>query len=143
MPGNPDPEPGCPQPAGLVAVLADELTPSAIRQALVARRVYATTGARIALTFEAGGQPMGSILTGAERRQLTIGVGGTDCLASVELVRDGAVIWSVRPASDTWQGDLEDEKADEGQSSWYLLRVTQQDGHRAWSSPIWFRPPAP
>jgi uncharacterized protein DUF3604 len=143
MPGNPEPEPGCPQPAGFTAVLADEITPSAIHQALVQRRVYGTTGARIALRVDASGHPMGSVVPVALPRCLRVQVEGAGPLARVELVRQGAVVDQVeppeplKPMGPTWEGEL----ADRGQGqdpAWYLIRVTQRDGHRAWSSPIWF-----
>jgi hypothetical protein len=44
----------------LIAVQADQLTRESIFSAMYNRRVYATSGARIALDFTVAGQPMGS-----------------------------------------------------------------------------------
>jgi hypothetical protein len=34
---------------------------------------------------------------------------------------------------------LEDNLEGCDSNQWYLVKVTQSDGHRAWSSPIWFK----
>ncbi len=138
MPGNPAPEPGCVQAAGFMAVLADEVTPQALHEAVVRRRVYGTTGARIALRVDASGHPMGSAVPAAVPRAFQVQVEGTGPLARVELVRQGAVVDGVEPAGTAWEGSLADPGKGGGAAAWYLIRVTQKDGHRAWSSPLWF-----
>lgn len=139
MPGNPAPEPGCGQAAGFMAVLADEVTPQALHQAVVRRRVYGTTGARIALRVDASGHPMGSAVPAAVPREFEVQAQGAAPLARVELVRQGQVVDGVDPSGSAWEGSLAD--ADMGElrgPAWYLIRVTQKNGHRAWSSPLWF-----
>lgn len=138
MPGNPEPEPGCPQTAGFMAVLADEIIPDALREAILQRRVYGTTGARIALCFEASGYPMGSVVPRTVPRMFQVRVEGTAPLADVELIRDGVVVDRMEPSRIACEGVLRDPAPDDHRTHWYLLRITQQDGHRAWSSPIWF-----
>lgn len=136
MPGNPAPEPGCPQPAGFMAVLSDELTRESIHQAILDRRVYGTTGARIALHLDVSDNHMGSILSLSTPRSFRLGVEGTTSIESIDLIRDGLVIEVAKPDGSSWEGELADT---EGQGShWYVLRVSQADGHRAWTSPIWF-----
>jgi len=140
MPGNPAPEPGCPQAAGFMAVLADEVAPQAIHDAVVLRRVYGTTGSRIALRVDASGHPMGSVVSAAVPRVFGVQVEGAGPLARVELVRQGAVVDGVEPPGTAWEGSFADPGAGEAgeDTAWYLIRVTQKDGHRAWSSPLWF-----
>jgi hypothetical protein len=48
---------------GLTGIIADELTPDAIFDAIRARRCYATTGQRIVLRVQANSAPMGSEIT--------------------------------------------------------------------------------
>ena len=138
MPGNPDPEPGCPQTAGFMAVVADELTPEAIRQAIISRRVYATSGARIAMHFESSGRPMGSVLNASQPGEFYARVEGAGELSLLELLRDGTPIVTQAPGRVDFEDVLSDTTVDSAGSHWYMLRVTQADGHRAWSSPIWF-----
>lgn len=135
MPGNPHPEPGCPQPAGFMAVLSHELTPGAIYRAILDRRVYGTTGARIALHLDVSGSPMGSVLPLSAPREFRLRVEGSAPLSKIDLIRNGSLIDSVEPSGDSWEGALRDGSTD---AYWYLVRVAQKDGHRAWSSPVWF-----
>ncbi len=140
MPGNPEPEPGCPLPAGQMAILADELTPEAIHQAILARRVYGTTGARIALRFESNGKPMGSILPATANREFVIEVEGSQPISHLELINGGTVVATERGSGTAMSTVISDKQMEESSShcQWYLIKVTQTDGHRAWSSPIWF-----
>lgn len=137
MPGNPEPELGCPQTAGLMAVLADEVTSDAIYEAVVSRRVYGTTGARIALYVDVEGQQMGSTLPRTAQRAFRVRVEGTAPLDRVDLVRNGSVLCGNGTDQLSWEGVLEDRDGERIGAHWYLIRVTQRDGHRAWSSPIW------
>ena len=55
-------------------------------------------------------------------------------VAAVEVIKNGAVVHSLTDAPPdcalTWTDTS-------GESGWYLIRVRQKDGHKAWSSPIW------
>ena len=141
MPGNPEPERSCPQTAGFMAVLADEITPDAIYEAILKRRVYGTTGARIALHVDASGYPMGSVVPLVTPRTFQVRVEGTAPLVKVELVRNGLVVDEVDLSRSSWEGVLRDPLTETDNGAWYLVRVTQKDGHRVWSSPVWFEEP--
>lgn len=130
-----------PFPGGLAAVWAPELTREAVFDALKARRCYGTTGARIILDFTLNDQPMGSILDVAHRecpRRIQAFVHGTDEIDRVEVVRNGDVACSEspRPSRDVCRLEWEDETA-LASDTYYYLRVHQNDGQMAWSSPIW------
>jgi len=132
---------------GLTAVLADECTRESLWEALRARRVYGTTGARILLAFTIGGAEMGSETTIAEAPRLTVRVAGTASLESIEVYRDGRDrVHVVSPGTTpgvTWDEasvvsfDWEDASFPPGVRHSYYVRVRQVDGHLAWSSPIW------
>lgn len=124
-------------PRGLTAVWAEELTDEEIWKALWNRRVYGTTGARIVLELYADGLPMGTEYYPSGSVTLEGRVLGTAPLRRVELVRgvrgDFRVAWSSSGGmearfrlTDGYEGDR-----------LYYLRVEQDDGHWAWSSPIW------
>lgn len=121
---------------GIQGTFAAQLTRDSLFDGFRARCCYATTGVKMALRFALNGQPMGSELPSAERRELAVEVRGTASLARVEIVRGGAEVHSETPqdaqASFIW---LDERPADK--SDWYYVRVTQVDGNMAWSSPIW------
>lgn len=125
-------------PRGLTAIWADELTPQSLWRALWNRRVYGTTGARMVLEFYADGLPMGTEYHCAGTPRLHGRVLGTCGLRAAELLRHDergyTVAWSASGAAeasfDFTDGDLRGD-------GFYYLRVEQEDGHCAWSSPIW------
>ena len=147
MPGNPYPEfsmeiPGPNTdllgPAGFTGIWADELTVEALTEALLARRVFATSGARIALNFASEGHPMGSELPLSAERSFSLSVDATSPIRSVELLHDGRPTKTWSPEDQTFEIEYTDKDSDTSGASFYLVRVIQDDGHRGWSSPIWF-----
>ena len=84
---------------GLTCVLAPELTREAVFDALRARRCYGTTGARMDLTFSVNGQPMGSLIEGAESAAVEAAVTGTAPLESFQLFAGRECVQTVRPTA--------------------------------------------
>jgi len=122
-------------PGGLVGFLAPELTREAIFDALWNRRVYATSFDRIYLEFTIDGHPMGSdvAVDGPCRISYTV-IGRTDDL-EVFLIRNN----EEHRLDTTDDGVVEvsfEHTPPEGES-FYYLRVVQDNGERAWSTPIW------
>ena len=140
-------------PGGLTGVLCDRLTRQNIFDALYNRHCYATTGERIVLGLFLAGHPMGTELSTAQKpglhinRHLSGYVAGTKPLKKVEIIRNGEVIQTFRSETnflDFAYDDMDDlakvsvKAPDTGMLFvFYYLRVTQADGHMAWSSPIW------
>jgi hypothetical protein len=124
------------QRPGLVAVYAKENTREAIFEALWNRRCYGTTGIRPFLDFRLNGAWMGSELGWSEARELTLAVRGEDRLERVEIIKNGAIVYE--KVLEGYEADLvwQDVSASH-QDDYYYLRVRQQNGERAWSSPIW------
>ncbi|MBD3291793.1 MAG: DUF3604 domain-containing protein [Armatimonadia bacterium] len=133
---------------GLTGVLAPELTRRAVWEAIWARRCYATSGEQMLVYFALGDAPMGSELPVQDgQREFTARAAGTRKLTSVELLRNNEVVARVEPDAMTFDGVLTDDapiedvlvdaKFGAGPFCWYYLRVTQEDGHMAWASPIW------
>jgi hypothetical protein len=152
LPGNPQPEPFITpgQVGGLAAVYTDTLTRDALWQGLKQRRTYATEGARIFLDFTLDGYPMGSEIYSMEPPHIVVTAAGTADIANVEVVKGSYVegcspptsiigyyttIYSATANSLTYSFEVTDEDFDS--SAFYYVRVTQTDGKRAWSSPIW------
>ncbi len=128
--------------AGIAAVLAKSLTREAVWEALRARRTYGTTGARILLDFTANGLVMGSISEKADPeapRALCVRAAGQDRLSRLEILKNGDVVASL-PAKG-YEDVLEwEDKTPLAAETFYHARVEQEDGERAWASPIWFAP---
>ncbi len=138
---------------GLTAIIATEHSRSALFEALYNRSCYATTGKRIILGLYLASYGMGSETSTAQKhgflfnRHLHGFVAGTTTLKSVEIIRNGLVIQSYSPDNyklDFAYDDMSplqsvsiDAKDKKPPFVYYYLRVTQIDGHMAWSSPIW------
>jgi hypothetical protein len=121
---------------GLCAIWALELTRAALFAALKQRRCYGTTGARIIVRFSVNGQPMGSDVT-AEGQTVSAAVEvlGTDELRAVEVVTAGRAVRTLPlKRGEAGLSATIDLPAIDG--SHYYLRVSQIDGERAWSSPV-------
>jgi hypothetical protein len=124
---------------GLAAILSEELTRKGVLAALRERRVYATNGARILLRMALGAHRMGSTAQvgadGTLSEELFVRAVGTGPIERVELVRSGEVVDGVdtqglldvalqRPVKDLRPGE------------YLYVRVVQENGGAAWSSPI-------
>ncbi len=139
--------------SGRAAVWVDELSGAAVFDALHIRRCYATTGEPIAVDFRLNDQPMGSELPAMQvgrHPRLEVQVAAPSPLERVQVIRNGRVVHTVQPDEEetalrfAW---VESEPSPwaaadalpgpHGPSTYYYVKVIQQDGEMAWSSPIW------
>jgi hypothetical protein len=124
---------------GLAAILSEERTREGVLEALRTRRVYATNGARILLRVALGAHPMGSSIDvpegGSVSEELFSHIVAAAPLSRVDLIRSGAVIDGLDIEGELeliLQRSLSELRAGE----YVYLRVVQEDGGMAWSSPI-------
>ncbi len=127
---------------GLTAVLAEHNTRADIEAALKARRVYATNGARIFLRVTLDGEPMGSVfrpVPGAPPTQkLEVRVAAVGPLRKVEIIRGRDVVESIALEGEReWSLSRDVDRLAAGDHLY--VRVIQEDGGVAWSSPIFAR----
>ncbi len=138
---------------GLTAIVSAEHSRAALWEALYNRSCYATTGERIIVGITLAGHSMGSEMDAGEKLGLLINrhlsgfVAGTTCLKTVEILRNGEVIKTYKPDSyhfefeyddlDPLEKVLIDAKDKKPLFVFYYVRVKQEDGNMAWSSPIW------
>lgn len=138
---------------GLTAIIAPSHSRDALVEALYQRSCYATTGERIIVGLYIAGVPMGKEVSTADKPGLAINrhlsgyVAGTTKLKTVELIRNGKVIHTYKPDKYYLEFAYDDmvplekctlpTKDKKPPFAYYYLRVTQEDGHMAWSSPIW------
>ncbi len=142
MPGRDGFAPDSEGSGGLAVALAIENTREAIWEALDARRVYATTGARILLDLRVNREPMGSaIILGSKPAEIRVAVAGTAPLDRVEIVRGHEGRYETLILPTQGRLDLEHQVEDHTRTcpALYYLRALQSDGEMAWSSPIWVR----
>jgi hypothetical protein len=137
---------------GVTAVRTKEKSRSAIFESLLNRRVYATTGARILIDMDCGGLSMGQETTvdpddpQFAERKMKISIHAPDTLGLVEIIRNGRVLYSEKADSKDFTTEYYDtepldsislkRKFGKERSTYYYLRVTQKDGHMAWTSPM-------
>jgi len=143
-------------PAGLTAVFADSLDQNDLFSALRERHCYATTGARILLKVGVNGHPMGRLVevsaddeTTLRERRITAHVYGTAPIDRIEVIRNNTEICTYRGDGLDVHFDWIDQQdltrialprnlRGGGLTCYYYLRITQEDGEIAWSSPVWF-----
>jgi hypothetical protein len=118
------------------------------------RRVVATTGKRMLLTYTLNGHPFGSELSARNNstRKLAVEFHGTAPVKQVDIIRNNKVVHSqpgngqmdlnvtwqdAEPLSNTW---MPAAKFCNHPFTFYYVRVTQTDGEVAWASPTWIDP---
>lgn len=139
--------------SGMTAVLAKEHTRASLFEALYNRSCYATTGSKIVIGLFIAGSGMGTELDTKSKpglefnRHITGYALGTAPLKEVALIRNGTLYKKLPFQKDLAEFTLDDSELlshialdapKEGfPFLYYYLRVVQEDGHVAWSSPIW------
>lgn len=120
-----------PYRTGLTAVQAPELTRDAVFAALQSRRCYATSGVKILLDLTVDGAPMGQAIQPARTAMIRAHAQGVAPLARIEMVGPDGVFAEGKVDHD--EGVLE---ASVEIPAYAYLRVVQEDGEMAWSSPV-------
>ena len=121
-------------------LLAESLTRESLMEAIRARRAYAATDNIImdVRYFGSDGEHlMGEEFASSTPLRIKATIIGTDTIKRIDLIKDEKVIYQVSPQQS--QVDFEFlEGAEPGsETSYYYLRVLQQDGELAWASPVW------
>ena len=148
---------------GVAAILTDEVTRQGIYEALLARRTYATNGPRIVVRASYAGWPIGADIPAAAAAAGAVGpIAGVPqqtlvvrAIAPGRITRIDVVSRQGAAGAGTLTGEAlcgEGERGDGErecsltvplpgfQAGGYLyLRVVQEDGGAAWTSPFFFR----
>jgi hypothetical protein len=115
-------------------VYTDDMTREGILNAVRKRHTYGATD-NIILDVRMGTHFMGDEFALARSQPLRVKVRGTGPLAKVEIIKDSKVIHSIDPAGQSAEFEYTDHTLD-SQRHYYYVRVQQQDGMIAWSSPM-------
>lgn len=122
---------------GKAAVWAREKTRAAILDAIRSRRTFGTTAARIRIDFRVNGHLMGEAAKRTDTPVIvTADVESPGRIRSVEICRNNEFVYSTEPGGRKASIEFIDPEPLEG-SSYYYLRVLQDDGEIGWSSPVW------
>lgn len=122
-------------PGGLVAFLAKDLTREAIWISFWNRRVYGTSFERIFMMFTLNTRIMGSTISAQPPYNIRYIVNTQTDDAKVFLIRNNHVIKQDNVTKGALIVDFQDNPITT--NNFYYVRVEQNNGERAWSSPIW------
>ncbi len=120
-------------------ILAERQTRDGLLDAMKRRHAYAATD-NIILDFQAraGGVAylMGDAFVSGEAPALRLHAIGTGVIKRVDLIRDCKFVYTSSPGVKETNFEFSDRDFTPGKH-WYYVRVLQEDGQMAWSSPIW------
>ena len=143
--GGSDTHEGKPGSGGITAVFADTLTREAIFNSIKNRQVYATTGARIRLSFYSENLNMGDVYVFNSNElplsspEFYFSIHGTTELSQVQIIRNSEVVYEVNNINSKYHTAGFKDFDYITDNTYYYLRVLQKDGHMAWSSPVFFQ----
>lgn len=119
-----------------VLVPADRpVTRQDLIDAMKLRHTYAATD-NIILDVRMGDHIMGDAFQTTRRPALTVRAHGTGPIKRVVVIKDNAIVFTATPEGKDADLEYRDDTAAPGES-YYYVRVEQNDGSLAWSSPIW------
>jgi len=67
---------------------------------------------------------------------LDVKIRGTGRMSKVDVIKNNTFLYSVNPGRQEVEFSYKDMQIEPG-TSYYYVRVVQEDGQVAWSSPIW------
>jgi hypothetical protein len=116
-------------------VLAEKSDRDSLLEAVKRRHCYGATD-NIVLDVRSGDHLMGDEFTTAEIPAVQLTVIGTARLAKIDILRDSEVVATLPTGGPEYRGAWTDPAPRPG-THYYYVRVLQQDGQLAWSSPLW------
>ena len=142
---------------GVAAILADDATREGIFEALRARRTYATNGPRIAVRASYAGWPIGAEIpaaaaaagevgpiAGVPERTLVVRAVSPAEIARIDVIgrlggdTESSSLGEVPLSDGERDGSLTFSLPEFRSGGYFYLRVVQQDGGAAWTSPFFF-----
>lgn len=121
-------------------IVAEEFTRESMFEALKARHAYGATD-NIVLDFQATDESgnrhiMGDIVRADRAPRLSVRVVGTDRIKQFVIVKNQRIVYTSHPNHEEYSFEYRDREFEPG-ANYYYIRVVQNDGQVAWSSPIW------
>ena len=122
---------------GLAALVGAEPTRQGVLEALRTRRSYATSGPRIVLRVTLDGEEAGAAIPPRAEGVLEVLAVAPERLDRLDVVRSGTVVLSLPLGLRSHH--LEHELSGLTAGEFVYVRVIQEDGQAAWSSPFFVR----
>ena len=116
--------------------LVEEISRQGIIDAFKKRHSYAATD-NIILIVRSGDHLMGDEFETSERPTLSIEAHGSAPIAKLHIVRDNKYLDTTEPGERDVERTFTDMDAEPGKTSYYYIRIEQDDGNLAWASPMW------
>lgn len=123
-------------------LIAENLTPGELSDAIHNRRTYAATD-NIILDVKHRGSSgtylMGASFISTGPVQISGTIIGTAAIQQVDIIKNNAIAETYKPGTEAFKFTFTDNRyldKKEGES-YYYVRVIQQDGAMAWGSPVW------
>ena len=116
-------------------VFTEEPTREAIFEAIKKRHTYGATD-NIVLEVRMGDHFMGDEFAASEAPPLQIRIVGTSPVALVEVIKNESIIYTAEPDRQHVALTFLDQEPTTG-TSYYYVRMVQDDRQVAWVSPIW------
>jgi hypothetical protein len=116
-------------------VLAEKHDRQAILDAIKKRHCYGATD-NILVDLRSGNHIMGDDLKTARPPTLDLNIVGTGPLVKIDVLRDSEVVDTIEPRGSQYKSSWTDPQPQTG-VHYYYIRILQQDGEIAWSSPMW------
>ena len=120
-------------------LLAEELTPTSLLEAVRARRAYAATD-NLILDIRAissiGEHLIGEVFHSDSPIRIKVRILGTGTIQQVDVIKNGQFLKTLKPNKRTVRFEFAESKISPGQS-YYYVRVIQKNGEMAWASPFW------
>jgi hypothetical protein len=122
-------------PGGLSGIWATQLNRESIWDSMWNYHLYGTSADRIYMEFYINEYPMGEGISTNDSVHIEAYIIGKTDILDVVIIRDNIEIQKFSTDNGLIEFSLEDSLA--VGEHFYYLRVTQDNGERAWSSPIW------
>lgn len=118
--------------------LVEKPSRTGILESLKKRHCYAATD-NILCDVRSGTHVMGDEFTTSETPRLDVAVTGTGPIARIDVIKDNQIVYTREPHVKTATFTYTDNTATPGKTSYYYVRVLQEDQQMAWVSPLWIR----
>lgn len=133
---------GRPGYGGITGVFTNSRTREGIFDGLYNRKSIASTNPKIIAFYTIDDHILGDVVRFSEvykkPRQIKILAVTPKPMVSVELIKNGQVLYFKKDVAGQYI-ELEFDDVDPiMKNTYYYFRITQEDGHLAWASPIWF-----
>jgi len=116
-------------------VYAPEKTRKAIFRGMQQRHTYGAMD-KIVLQFSMDGHLMGEEYSTDKPPVMHVRISGTDKIKQVDIVKNNTFIHTTAPGAPNVEFSFLDNKIKAG-TSYYYVRLVQENGKMAWASPIW------